>query len=108
MKSEKKTKNTYSRTLASSIKAKVQQCNRRFGSNVTEQNTFLQRSLSLKDVLHFQKTSDTSNESDILARYGFYKQTAQRKYMQLHCSRTRTSRDRKLYYIKYQIIIRDL
>ena len=46
-------------------------------------NTFLQCSLSLKDVLHFQKTSDSSTESDILARLGFYKQTAQIKYVLL-------------------------
>jgi len=42
------------------------------------------------DVLHFQKTSDSSNESEILARLGFYKQTSLRKYM-LHWSRTRRS-----------------
>ena len=45
-----------------------------------KKSTFLQRSLSLKDMLHFQKTSDSSTESDILARLGFYKQTAQIKY----------------------------
>jgi len=39
------------------------------------------------DVLHFQKTSDSSNESDIVAQLGFYKQTTLRKYM-LHWSRT--------------------
>ena len=32
------------------------------------------------DMLHFQKTSDSSNESDILARLGSYKQTTLRKY----------------------------
>ena len=36
-------------------------------------------------MLHFQKTSDSSNES---ARLGFYKQTTLRKYT-LHWSRTR-------------------
>ena len=45
-----------------------------------KKNTFLQRSLSLKDMLHFQKTSDSNTVSDILARLGFYKQTAQIKY----------------------------
>jgi len=48
------------------------------------------------DVLHVHKTSDSSNESDILAQLGFYKQ----KIYTLHCSRTRGGTV-KLYYTKY-------
>jgi len=52
-------------------------------------------------VWHCQKTRDSSNESDILARLGFYKQTTHRKYT-LRWSRTRRSTD-KLYYIIYYL-----
>ena len=60
------------------------------------------------DVFHFQKTSDSSNESDILSRLGFHKQTPAPGKYTLHWSQTGistkktffTENTKKYYYQK--------